>query len=263
MQLARTIEQAALTALLLTTFAAAPLFGQTAEAPARSLTQTNGAAVTKAVQPRRLEEEELRALLTAALTRELGIEGAELDLLFTRPWKSISAPEGQLTVEILEPSAARLASTCLVRFQLRAGQQVVGSWMVPMQARLWRDVLVARGAVQRGQPLQESDFSLERRDLLTVHDALSAMPPRAAMSQLAENLVPGAPLTARAIRLRSVVFRGQMADAVVRDGSMMISLKVEVLEEGVPGQMVRVRNPESRRELKGKVEDDQTITIPL
>jgi flagella basal body P-ring formation protein FlgA len=54
-----------------------------------------------------------------------------------------------------------------------------------------------------------------------------------------------------------------LADAVIRDGAMIISLKVEVLEEAVPGQIVRVRNPQSHRELRGKVLDEQTIAIPL
>jgi flagella basal body P-ring formation protein FlgA len=35
------------------------------------------------------------------------------------------------------------------------------------------------------------------------------------------------------------------------------------LEEGVPGQLVRVRNLQSRRELRGKVQDEQTIIISL
>jgi len=254
------------TALVLAALANARLFGQTADskavaAPAQA--QTNAVAKSEAVQPRRLEEDELRMLLTAALTRQLGTSGAELELLFTRPWKPIAVPDGQLSVEILEPTAARLSSACFVRFEVRSDNKSVGSWMVPMQARLWRDVLVSRGALLRGQPVQDSDFALERRDLLTVHDALFEMPARAGLSDLAENLTPGAALTARAIRLRPVVFRGQTADAVVRDGAMMVSLKVEVLEEGVPGQMVRVRNIQSRRELRGKVEDDQTITIPL
>jgi flagella basal body P-ring formation protein FlgA len=54
-----------------------------------------------------------------------------------------------------------------------------------------------------------------------------------------------------------------MADAIIRDGAMIISLKVEVLEEGVPGQFVRVRNPQSHRELRGKVLDEQTVAIAL
>jgi flagella basal body P-ring formation protein FlgA len=65
------------------------------------------------------------------------------------------------------------------------------------------------------------------------------------------------------MRLKPVLSRGQLADAIIRDGAMIISLKVEVLEEGVPGQVVRVRNPQSRRELRGKVLDEQTIAIAL
>jgi flagella basal body P-ring formation protein FlgA len=44
---------------------------------------------------------------------------------------------------------------------------------------------------------------------------------------------------------------------------LVISLKVEPLEDGVLGQTVRVRNPINRRELNGKVENEQTILITL
>ncbi len=99
--------------------------------------------------------------------------------------------------------------------------------------------------------------------MLSLRDPLCDLPANAAAYELGESVPAGAPLLARAIRLRPVVARGQIADAVVRDGVMVISLKVEVLEEGVPGQMVRVRNYQSRRELRGKVEDEHTIAIPL
>ena len=42
---------------------------------------------------------------------------------------------------------------------------------------------------------------------------------------------------------------------------MTISLKVEVLEEGAVGQSVRVRNPVSKREFRGKVQNEQTILV--
>ena len=35
-----------------------------------------------------------------------------------------------------------------------------------------------------------------------------------------------------------------LAEAVVQEGSLSVSIKVEVLEDGIPGQVVRVRNPE-------------------
>jgi flagella basal body P-ring formation protein FlgA len=44
---------------------------------------------------------------------------------------------------------------------------------------------------------------------------------------------------------------------------MEISLKVEILEDGAKGQQVRVRNPQSKREFRGKVENENTITIGM
>jgi flagella basal body P-ring formation protein FlgA len=43
----------------------------------------------------------------------------------------------------------------------------------------------------------------------------------------------------------------------------LISVKVEVLEDGVPGQMVRVRNLKSKREFRAKVENEETVLVPL
>jgi flagellar basal body P-ring formation protein FlgA len=213
--------------------------------------------------PRRLEEAELANRLTAALNKRCGDNGAEWELRFTRPWTAVTVPDEPLTVEVLEPALNRITTTCILRFELRAGERVIGSWQAPVQARLWREVLVARAALQRGQLLSETDFAHERRDVLAQREPLSELPADAAAYQLAESVPLGAPLTARAVRLRPVLVRGQTAQAIVREGAMTIALKVEVLEEGAPGQLVRVRNLQSRRELRGKVLDEKTIAITL
>ena len=54
-----------------------------------------------------------------------------------------------------------------------------------------------------------------------------------------------------------------MADAQVDSGALSISLKVQVLEDGVAGQNIRIRNPRTKRELTGKVNHDHTIQINL
>ncbi|MPN43714.1 hypothetical protein SDC9_191274 [bioreactor metagenome] len=65
------------------------------------------------------------------------------------------------------------------------------------------------------------------------------------------------------MRARPVVARGDMVDALASSGALNLRLKVEVLEAGAPGQLVRVRNPQSRRELYGKITNDRTIELPL
>ena len=107
------------------------------------------------------------------------------------------------------------------------------------------------------------DLLRERRDLLTLRDPLMDWPAGNLAFELAESLPAGAVLSTRSVKLKPVVRRGQNAEACVQEGAMNITLKVEVLEDGVPGQIIRVRNPQSRRELRGKVENEQTILITL
>ncbi|MGO9199906.1 MAG: flagellar basal body P-ring formation chaperone FlgA [Limisphaerales bacterium] len=249
--------------LLLAAVSSALWAGEAPAAAAAGAGQTNAPASTAPRPPRRLEAEELRDMLTGALNQRVGTDGAQWELQLTRSWKPVSVPDEPLKVDIMEPALSRMTATCVLRFELRAGRQLIGSWQMPVQARLWRDVLVSRSNLQRGLPLKDAPLTHERLDMLTLRDPLCDLPANAAAYELAETVPAGSPLLARAIRLRAVVARGQIADAVVRDGVMVISLKVEVLEEGVPGQTVRIRNYQSRRELRGKVEDEHTIAIPL
>jgi flagella basal body P-ring formation protein FlgA len=57
------------------------------------------------------------------------------------------------------------------------------------------------------------------------------------------------------------VKRGRVVDAMLQEDSMTISVKAEALEDGVPGQPIRVRNIHSKREFKGKVQDEQTVLV--
>jgi flagella basal body P-ring formation protein FlgA len=105
--------------------------------------------------------------------------------------------------------------------------------------------------------------TLERRDVLLLREACDTLPAEPELLEVTENLPAGVPLLRRALRLKPVVNRGQLVRGVVQEGALSIALKVEVLEDGAPGQWIRVRNPQSKRELRGKVQDEQTILIVL
>ncbi len=237
------------------------LAGDVPESAVITPAATNAPASPAPRPPRRLEADELRDLLAAALNQLT--DGGEWELHLGRPWTAVLVPDEPLKVQIVEPALNRITSSSVLRFEVRAGRQLAGSWQMPVQARLWRDVLVAHANLQRGLPLKEAPLMHERRDVLALREPLCELPANAGALEVGEGVPAGSPLLARALRLRPVVLRGQIADAVVRDGAMLISLKVEVLEEGVPGQMIRVRNYQSRRELRGKVQDEHTIAIPL
>ena len=61
--------------------------------------------------------------------------------------------------------------------------------------------------------------------------------------------------------MKPVVRRGGLAKAVVTNGSLTVSANVKVLEDGAPGDVVRVQNLVTRKELIGEVVDENTVKI--
>jgi flagella basal body P-ring formation protein FlgA len=212
---------------------------------------------------RALKENELKDELTALLQREHVRNKGDLELRFSRPWATIAVPDEPFTLKVLEMPTSGVTANFIVRFEINTARENVGAWQASLTAKIWREIWVARSALKTDQLFSQADVVQERRDLLALRDApLSITQPENTI-EIAENIAAGGPIYTRSVRIRPVVHRGQLVEAQLQDGTMQISLRVEVLENGAPGQVVRVRNPQSRREFRGKVQNEQTILIPL
>jgi len=214
--------------------------------------------------PRIFSEAEFVTLLTTTLQRDYVKDRGELELTCQQPWSPLTVPDDPLTLKILEAPTAGVAPSFIVRFQLGTAHATLGTWQAAVQAHVWRTVWVAHSNLRRGLPVDDADILRERFDVLNVRDALADFTTETGANlELAEPVGSGVPLLARMIKLRAVIHRGQVANALVQDGMLSVTTKVEALEDGAPGQVIHARNPESRRDLSGRVLDNHTILISL
>ncbi|MDW8345199.1 MAG: flagellar basal body P-ring formation chaperone FlgA [Verrucomicrobiae bacterium] len=211
-----------------------------------------------------LDEVALRVLLTEVLQRDHVGDRGELELTLMRHWPPLTITnDAPIELRVLELPTLGVTAHFIVRFELRAGDQSLGVWQMPVTARIWREVWVARRPLRRGELLTETDRAVERRDVLALPAPWPVSAPDESNWELAENLPAGAPLLSRHLRPRTLVRRGQLVEAVVRQGALAVSLKVEALEDGAAGQVIRVRNQQSRREFRGMVENETTVRVSL
>jgi flagellar basal body P-ring formation protein FlgA len=212
---------------------------------------------------RLLDETELKDLLTRAIADHHPKERGELELRFPRPWTTIPIPDEPLTLRILDLPATGITPFFIARFELLASSERVGHWQLPLQARLWSDVLIARSPLRRGQRLVDADLETDRRDILTLREALAQDARYDSTLELLVHVQPSQPILNRSVRQRPLILRGHQIPATIQNGALSISLKVEALEDGHAGQIVRVRNPQTRREFTGTVQHEQSILIQL
>lgn len=221
-----------------------------------------GADRVKIVRATRVVNEMmLKELLTEALQREFVKERGELELRFTRAWNPLVVPDEAISIKVIEMPSSGVSASFICRFEMLAGTEVVGTYQQPLSAKVWKEIFVARSNVTRGQALRDADVGMERRDIVNNRDYLTELPLENPYVEFRENVPAGTQVTARTLRLKAIIKRGRLIDAIAKDDGLTISVKAEALEDGVPGQMLRVRNVRSKREFKGKVADEQTVVV--
>lgn len=254
-----------------------PVFGKTTElsraqvnrliaaaAPGMATTNWSGAeSVSISRRAHALTENAMLALLTQTLQKNCVKDRGELELTLTQPWTEPLVPDDPLTMKILEQPGNGITPSFIVRFELRTARETLGAWQTSVRAQIWRDVWVARSPLSRGQLVADADIVRERYDITNVRDELADFPPGDDSLQIGDFVAANAPLLARQVRPKTVIHRGQTADALIQDGALSIRMRVVALEDGAPGQSIRVRNPVSQRYLTGTVKNSRTISISL
>jgi flagella basal body P-ring formation protein FlgA len=212
---------------------------------------------------RTLGEADALEMLRSALQEQCVKEKGELELRFARPWTPSNVPDEPLTLRVTELPNAGVTPAFIARFEIRTARETVGTWQTALQARIWREVWIAKAALHRGEPVAEAELGRERRDVSNFRETPAEFEQGDPNLELAEPLQTGLPLLARSIKPRPIIHRGQTASAMLQDGAMVITMKVEALEDGAPGQIIRLRNPVSHRDVRGRVLSNEMVLVSL
>ena len=154
-----------------------------------------------------------------------------------------------------------LTSTSQVRFQIESGGKTIGDWQLSVRAQIWRPIWFSTRRLDRGEIPDGSICSPKNFDILS--EKLSFVPADTDLSvyEMAQTVSQERPLSWRDIALRPLVKKGQLVDVVVAEGALNISMKGISLGNGGAGEMVSVRNIDSRKEFSAKVININTVQV--
>ena len=133
---------------------------------------------------------------------------------------------------------------------------------VPVRVSQRVEVLVAARPVARHVLLGAEDVRTERREMVSGQDPLrdlGAIIGRRAI----RGISPGEPMLAGMVELPPLVRRGEIVLVIAEGQGLRATALGEAREEGKAGDVVRVRNLSSGREVYGQVEAERTIRVPF
>lgn len=200
-----------------------------------------------------------------ALQRELAAryqaEG-DLHIEFSQPWSPVGVRNAKdWNLAITQAPAGGLSQVFPVSFRIEAGGKVLGSYRENLNAKLLAPVWTATRRLDRGTPLDASSCTLKTIDTLAA--GAPYLPPTADLSvyEASQTLQEGQPVTARDVSLRPLVRKNQLVDVIVNEGSLQISMKGIALGTAGAGEMVSVRNIDSKKDFQAQVVSPNTVQV--
>ncbi len=205
-----------------------------------------------------LDRETLIASLTSDLIAHFNLEG-ELQLELIRNWNPPKRTASTWIVTISEHPALP-AATMMMRCRILADGELVAEESLIVRANLWRDGWVTRQPVATGETFEPSALEVRRVDQFRDREVLPAtVGDRAFVYTRAVSA--GRLLTWRDVTRRPLVRKGDLVEVTASDGPLLVTMKALALQNGAAGDIVTVRNPESRRDFSALVVDENHVKV--
>lgn len=166
--------------------------------------------------------------------------------------REVEIPSNADAVEVIDlPSTP--TGTMLLRIRFLDKDEAISEESLAVRAHLWSEAWRAREPLTRGQPVNPYQLEAQRVDILREQGAVRTDATDDEEYIYARSVPAGRLVNWRDLSRRPVVQRGQFVEVAAVDGRISVTLKGIALEDAAIGELVRIRNPESRREIAALV----------
>jgi flagella basal body P-ring formation protein FlgA len=204
------------------------------------------------------------ALLTAVRDHLLATRPDEAGRLSIQPAGAtpgaVTVPAGQLELMVRTRPGAELLGATSATVEAWVDGTMVRSISVPVRVSQQAEVLVAARAIGRAAVIGPEEVRVERRELTTGQEPLRDLGALLGR-QAVRNIVAGEPILASLVEQPPLVRRGDMVVLTAEARGIRAVTQGEAKEDGKAGQVIRVRNLTSNREVYGQVDAERSVRV--
>jgi flagella basal body P-ring formation protein FlgA len=193
---------------------------------------------------------------TGAAENDIVVEAGRLP-------QDIPVTASEPAIVVNAPSGQSLRGACLLTARIVAADKELARVTVPVVVRWMADVVVASGTISRGEIIRSGDIHIARHDVTNLGVAPVGDPEFVTGKRARTTIKVNQPITERMIEQPPLVKRRDIVTLLYETGAVRICAKVEVREDGCLGEVVRVRNPQSRKEFSARVMSDTIVQAML
>lgn len=147
--------------------------------------------------------------------------------------------------------------------RVRCSTRINWTLYVPVTIKLFRPIMVAATTLVRGEELQISDYTLDERDVSNIVNGYITSPDEYHGYLIKRPIRIDQVITPHMLQIPKFVHKGERVLVLAETGSLQVRSSGVALEDGIRGDIIRVRNSASKRIIEGRIVSPGVIRITL
>lgn len=192
----------------------------------------------------------------------VGDLSATVNIYPTNEIRAIVLPNGDVNIKVASLSRHPINGNYSLRFTFFVDGRECEKRLIPFKAEVISEVVVASKQIEMGKVLAEDDLITASKDIglssnvFCEKDKLIGKRAKRMISQ-------DSFITSDMVEQPPIIKLGDLITIVVESASLKITAQGKAMENGIKGQVIRVINASSLRELQAQVVDANTVRVSL
>lgn len=211
-----------------------------------------------------LGTKELQSIFTELTSANSSLPKEDIEITnFTANPESITIPKGSQNFQVVSQTQAKQLGRQTIVVEILVDDTAKERVTLSGDIERYGFVVCAKRNLSRRAILAPSDVELVRRNLTMLGPDLVGDAEKAIGMELKTTLQPGAVLYGRLLKSPEVLKRGDIVSIQAATGTLIISVPGRVQTAGAKGDLIKVKNLMSRREVYARVIGPETVQVDL
>jgi len=221
-------------------------------------------SVLQAQSVEQAREDFIKRQIQAYLVRALAVPQADLLIEYPDASQFRSAAKLEFdTVTILPALGGVRLGLQLLKCRFSHHGKAVRSISFRVRVKRFQTVVVSAAQLDRHTVLQPQHLRLSRRETTKLRlNTFAAVQPLLGL-RVSRIVRAGEVITENLVETVPVIMRGNRVEIVVQKGTLQIKMPGIAREDGRLGDIIKVKSPETRKILRGKVINPATVVVNL
>ena len=208
-----------------------------------------------------IPESRLREIFHDYFCRNLNINRSDVEISRLNVSGNLPVPSGKISFRLFQRGQRKFEGYVSVVAVVKVNDVVRNKVKISGWVDIFKYVVCASRDIERGEKISEDDLYMVKRNLSHLSSKILTDKNEIIGLIAKHNIKADTSIKEWMIGKAPVVVRGDIVTIMAESGNLMVTVPGKVLTKGFPGDVVKVQNLMSKKEIVAKVVNQSTVAV--